>query len=126
MRLNERLRVMLEVLPPGGSVTLTHDTIKSLLESDPAEVRPIEKASGTEQTTWRERIWTAPAETRLSADEVAEALGKPSAFVYRRTGEKSRYARLPHRRLDGGLVFVAGEIRRWMEDQEEVIHSAQR
>jgi hypothetical protein len=54
--------------------------------------------------------------------EAAEALGRPVSFVYRHTSEKSAGgARLPHRRLDGALVFLAGELRTWLREHEETI-----
>ena len=81
--------------------------------------------------TWRERVWTCPAETRLTAAEVAEELGWSTDKVYRYTSRK--YAdkqiaeghpdqRLPFRRdVAGSLVFVAGEVGMWIENTEEVI-----
>ena len=68
--------------------------------------------------TWREKIWTVPVETRLGVREVAEAIGRPRSWVYRRTGVKSPKAHLPHRKLDGELVFVAGELREWLRQHE--------
>lgn len=73
----------------------------------------------TPSPSWRERLWSVPAETRLGVAEVAEALGRPKSFVYARTG--SAEDALPHRKLDGSLVFTAGEIRAWIRDHEEVI-----
>jgi predicted DNA-binding transcriptional regulator AlpA len=70
---------------------------------------------------WAALLWIVPAETRLGVREVAEALGRPRSFVYRHTGPKAPGARIPHRRLDGELVFLAGEIRRWIEDHEVVV-----
>lgn len=77
-------------------------------------------ATGLPQT-WRERIWTVPAETRLGVAEVVEAIGRPKSFVYRHTSAKSGLTLIPHRKMDGELVFVAGEVRTWLRDQEEVI-----
>lgn len=71
--------------------------------------------------TWRERLWTVPAETRLGVRDVAEAIGRPRSWIYRRTGEKCPKARLPHRRLDGELVFLAGELRTWLDAHEIVM-----
>src|SRR5579864_7786486 len=68
--------------------------------------------------TWRERLWTVPADTRLGVPEVAEAIGRPRSWVYRRTSGKSDKAPLPFRRLDGELVFVAGELRAWLKRHE--------
>lgn len=78
------------------------------------EVRPVESA------TWRERLWSVPAETRLGVGEVAEALGRPKSFVYARTGPKADDP-IPHRKLDGSVVITAGELRAWIRDREEVV-----
>ena len=52
---------------------------------------------------------------------MAEALGRPKSFVYARTGAKADDP-IPHRKLEGSLVFTAGEVRAWIRDQEEVVH----
>lgn len=95
---------------------------KEMPDSDvPAEVRKL--PTEAESATWRERLWTAPAETRIGTYEVAEALGRPVSWIYRHTSRKSGYALLPVRKLDGELVFVVGEIRAWIRDHEEVIRA---
>jgi hypothetical protein len=66
-------------------------------------------------STWKERIWGAPAETRIGVAEVAEAMGRSKSWVYHRVGQ------IPHRKLDGELVFVVGELRLWIRDNEETI-----
>jgi len=70
--------------------------------------------------SWRERLWTVPAETRLGVQEVAEALGRPRSSIYARTGPKAEDP-LPHRKLDGTLLFTAGELRAWIRDREDVV-----
>lgn len=79
----------------------------------------------SESSTWRERLWTVPAETRLGVVEAAEALGRPKSYVYDRTGAKADDP-LPCRKLDGVLVFTAGELRQWIEDREDVVHAVPR
>jgi hypothetical protein len=76
--------------------------------------------------TWRERLWTVPPETRLGVLEVAEALGRPKSWVHRRTSPASGLAQLPHRKLDAALVFLAGEVRTWVAEHEEIIVGAPR
>jgi hypothetical protein len=81
--------------------------------------------------TWRERLWLVPAETRLGVPEVAEAVGRPKSWVYARTHRfvgKGKHRRerpaaelIPHRKLDGALVFTAGEVRAWLRDREEAV-----
>ncbi len=72
--------------------------------------------------TWRERLWTVPAETRLGVYELSEALGRPRSWIYRRTSVKAE-GRLPHRKLGGELLFTAGEIRAWLREHESVIEA---
>jgi hypothetical protein len=69
---------------------------------------------------WRALLWTVDAETRIGKDELLEAVGRPVSWLYRHTGEKSS-ERIPHRRLDGQLVFVVGEVRRWLREREEIV-----
>ena len=101
---------------------MTHDvTITGaqliLRTSEPLGLPAVGSTTPGESTSWRERLWTCHPETRLGVEELCEALGRSKAFVYRHTRAKS----IPHRRLDGELVFVAGEIRAWLNDQEETV-----
>ncbi|MEX2531431.1 MAG: hypothetical protein WD960_11715 [Gemmatimonadota bacterium] len=80
-----------------------------------------EEREGSPPWTWRERLWLVPAETRIGVAEVAEALGRPKSFVYGRTGRAIEGEPIPHRKLDGTLVFTAGELRAWIRDREEVV-----
>jgi predicted DNA-binding transcriptional regulator AlpA len=72
--------------------------------------------------SWRSLLWSVPAETRLSVDEVAEATGRSKHWVYRATSEGRGRTRLPSRKLDGRLEVTAGELRAWIRDREEVLH----
>ena len=67
---------------------------------------------------WRERLWTAPPDTRLGVRDVAEALGRPRSWVYRAVAAARGSRRLPARRLDGELVFEAGAVREWVQRWE--------
>lgn len=40
--------------------------------------------------------------------------------MYARTGAKAEDP-IPHRKLDGTLLFAAGELRAWIRDREEVV-----
>src|SRR6267143_2157979 len=71
--------------------------------------------------SWRERLWTVPPETRIGAVELCEAIGRTKSWVYRCTGPKAAGPRLPHRLLHGELVFVVGELRQWLLEQEEIV-----
>jgi predicted DNA-binding transcriptional regulator AlpA len=70
--------------------------------------------------SWAEKIWTCPPETRLGVRELAEAVGRPRSWVYRHASPRGDLAPMPHRRLDGLLVFTAGEVRDWLRANEEV------
>jgi hypothetical protein len=85
----------------------------------PATASPV---SAEEPKSWRERLWSVPAETRLGVAEVAEALGRPKSYVYARTGPKADDP-LPHRKLEGSVVITAGELRAWLRDREVVVHA---
>ena len=82
---------------------------------------PAAPRVATFEPTWRERLWTVPPETRIGVRELAEALGRPKSWVYRRTAPHGERAPLPHRKLDGELVFIVGEIRGWLPDHETVV-----
>lgn len=111
----------LQAAPEGTSVPAS--TLAEFLSRLPSHA-PLDELTAKDAApiTWRERIWTVPAETRLGVLEMAEAIGRPRSWVYRHTSEKaSGSGRLPCRKLDGELVFVVGEIRNWLRDHEEVI-----
>lgn len=125
---NADLRRVLGMLPAGASLTLSRDDLLCAL--GPAErsvENPDERTRVPEPApTWREKLWTVPPETRLSVPEVAEAIGRPVSWVYRHTSEKSGLPRLPHRKLDGELAFVATDLRQWLRANEEVIEPSTR
>lgn len=111
------LRAHLRMLPP--EALLPAGWVLEQLEREPAPEAELarERSDGPDiEPTWREKLWTAPAETRIGTQEVAEAIGRPVSWVYR---AKS----LPRRKLDGELLFVVGEIRAWVRDHEDVIHA---
>lgn len=69
-----------------------------------------------EPPSWRERLWSCPPETRLDAERAAEACGLSRSRIYKLTSGDE----IPHRKLSGGLVFVAGELRSWLRERESV------
>jgi hypothetical protein len=107
----------LQAAPPGTTIPAAW-LAEALAEAASA---PLGATADPIQITWRERLWLVPKETRLGVREVAEAIGRPISWVYRRTGDKSDKAPLPHRKLDGELVFTAGEIRTWIERYEVIV-----
>ena len=106
--------------PPGTMIEAA--ALREVLESDGPLESPTPALVLTVESTWQERLWTAPDDTRIGARELAEALGRPRSWVYRRTAPSKR-APLPHRKLDGELVFVIGEVRAWLRDHETVVAS---
>ncbi len=86
------------------------------------EIRIESRAENREprsEPTWRERLWTAPAETRLGVRDVVEATGRSAHWVYRHARGADGWSRIPHRKLDGELVFLAGELRTWLTKTEQ-------
>ncbi len=73
--------------------------------------------------TWREKLWVVPGETRIGTTELAEVLGRPKSWIYARTQVEAEN-QIPHRKLDGFLYFVVGEIRTWIEEREVVFPAA--
>src|SRR5690554_4563009 len=94
-----------------------------------AEIEPVAAAEPEPRlpidVTWRERFWFAPAECRIGVHELSEALGRPKSWIYRHTSpraiERSGTPVLPHRKLGGELVFLVGEVRAWIRENEEVV-----
>lgn len=117
-----------ERAPPGTSVDarelagiLAKVAPESAGNATDGRTLPETRPDRSEPVTWREKLWTAPSEVRLGVAEAAEALGRPRSYVYARTGPKAEDP-LPHRKLDGALFFLAGELRAWIRDQEEEVH----
>jgi hypothetical protein len=70
--------------------------------------------------SWRERLWTCDPNVRLGVVELAEALGRSKAFVYRLTRQRA----ITFRKLDGVLTFRAGDVRIWLPKRETLTPSA--
>jgi predicted DNA-binding transcriptional regulator AlpA len=97
----------LQAAPAGVLVPV--ELVRPLLNGAPSP-------APTGPATWRERLWTCPEETRLGVREVAEAMGRPASWVYRAVARERDP--LPMRRLDGELVFAAGDVRAWRARRE--------
>lgn len=70
---------------------------------------------------WKERLWCAPAATRIGVEQLAEALGRSSSWVYKHTSLRSGSVPIPHRRLGTGkLEFVVSDIREWITQMEVI------
>ena len=111
------LHAWLRASPPGTLVD-AHALAQALAVSLP-DVGPSTVAERA--TSWRERLWVVPPDTRLGVAELLEALGRTRSWLYRHTGPSSPGACIPHRKFDGELVFLAGEVRQWVVENEIVI-----
>ena len=110
------LQTWLSQAPPGTLVPAD-----SLAQAIAASVPNIQGRSVVQQPmSWRERLWLVAPDTRLGVAELLEALGRTKSWLYRHTGPNSPGTRIPHRKLEGELVFVAGEICSWVRDNELV------
>lgn len=121
MRTLRDLREWLASAPPG--TTLPAAAVLELIDSELPDHSAGNTAPALPDPSWRERLWTAPAETRIGARELLEATGKKKSWMYRHTSRKSGLPLLPHRKLDGELVFVVGEVRAWLREHEEIIEA---
>lgn len=127
MALPAELRRQLEAIPDGSLVPIefAREVVRELLSSagitpSPGGDPPLpDEAPAT--ASWRVKFWTVPAETRLGVKELCEATGKPASWCYRHCSQKSGLDLLPHRKLDGALIFLAGEVRAWLEAHERTV-----
>ena len=93
------------------------DALDAIAAQPAATPPPVQPAV----TTWRERLWTAPPETRLGVRELCEATGRPRSWVYRAIRRNGDRPPCPHAKLDGTLTFTAGPLRQWLREREEVV-----
>jgi predicted DNA-binding transcriptional regulator AlpA len=94
------------------------DLVRAAVLEALAEARDLTppRPVNDEPASWRERLWTTHAETRMDVDELAEALGRPRSAIYKLTSAEA----IPHAKdLSGCLVFRAGEIRAWIRANEK-------
>jgi predicted DNA-binding transcriptional regulator AlpA len=62
----------------------------------------------------------APADTRISVQELCAATGRSRGGLYKLVREDG----LPARRLpDKTFVFVVGEVRQWLRERERVVNT---
>ncbi len=72
--------------------------------------------------SWRERLWAADPEVRIGRAELLEAVGRPRSWLYRHTHSKAKNP-IPHRKLDGELIFLVGEVREWLREHEKIVRA---
>ena len=98
--------------------------LRDALEAE--DTAPAMEQASPIELPWPALLWITPAETRLGVHEVCEALGRSSSWLYRHTSakalKKSRLSPIPHRKLEGELVFLVGELRTWIRDTEESVY----
>lgn len=118
------LRLWLGRAPEG--TTLPAATVAALLDGceDGPEPTSPPSAESVEAApeTWRVKVWTVPADVRIGKHELLEAVGRSESWLYRHTSAKADH-RIPHRKLDGELVFVVGEVRAWLKEHEDIIEA---
>ena len=115
------LREMVEHIPAGGMITLHVDTLRKWLDEHPERPAAPGGTADERPASWRERLWEVPEQTRIGVEELAEAIGKSTSWVYKQTSRSAPGATLPFRKMGGDLVFVAGEIRAWLETEETIM-----
>lgn len=108
--------------PPGTLVPAAQlaDLLEAELDGGPTAAPADPGPPAAIDFTWRERLWLVPAPTRLGTRDVLEALGRSRTWLYGHLGARADTP-IPHRKLDGELVFTAGEVRAWLRDHEEVV-----
>ncbi len=104
---------------PNGTMVSTK-TLAEMLDAFDMEPAPEIAKDAAPPLPWTFLLWTADPETRIGRTELLEAVGRPASWLYRHTGPKAKH-RIPHRKLDGELIFVVGEVRRWLRDREEIV-----
>jgi len=115
------LRAWVDAAPSGTMIPAAElaGLLADLDIGEPAQPAPVAPERSA-NVSWRLLLWTVDPETRIGRDEMLEAVGRPLSWLYRHTGEAATH-RIPHRKLDGQLVFVVGEVRLWLRDREEIV-----
>lgn len=103
---------------PGGSLVPV-DWVRAQLRDAGVDAEPLppDPAPSTSPSS----IWTAPDEMRYGVKELATAIGRSVDWIYHRTNERSPLPRLPHKRQDAALVFVAREVRAYLLEHEQTV-----
>jgi predicted DNA-binding transcriptional regulator AlpA len=112
----DRIRAIVMALPDTATVSLSVAALRSWLADEEGAIVSPEGSS-----SWRERLWTCPPDTRLRVPDLCEALGRPKSWVYRAVSTHRGVQRLPCSRLDGELVFEAAEVRQWLRRHQQPV-----
>jgi predicted DNA-binding transcriptional regulator AlpA len=97
------------------------EALEDLAAQEPKD-EPESRLEAPVEWGWPERLWIIPAERRLGVKEACQALEKSRTWLYAHMSEGQGRDRIPHRKLDGQVLFTAGELRAWIRDQEETVH----
>lgn len=99
-------------------------SLRAVAEVMESERGPQSSASAGQKetdtdTSWRERLWTCPPETRLNLAEIAEALDCSERQVRRYIAGETDYPVLPAADGPLGKTVRAVTLRRWLHEAEE-------
>ena len=111
------------MLEPSTAVALAEllERLAALLRESAAHQPQPAVAPAAAEPTWVERLWAAPDQVRFGVPELCQALGVRRSWVYRHTCRGSRLPPIPHRKLDGIVLFTAGEVRDWVRQNSVTI-----
>ena len=112
------LRRWLVAAPTG--TTVSTEALAEMLDALDMEPEPEPVRDTASPLPWSLLLWSADPETRMGRAELLEAVGRSASWLYRHTGPKAKH-RIPHRKVDGELVFLVGEVRRWLREREEIV-----
>jgi len=101
---------------------LSVESLREARENVEPERTPEPTAENGSPLPLRVLFWTCPPEVRIGREELLEAVGRPASWLYRHSAPSTN-DRIPHQRLHGGLVFVVGEVRRWLREREEIVEA---
>lgn len=73
-----------------------------------------------EPETWASRVWKVASETRMTLDQVGEALGCSERTVRRYIAGETKHPTLPASDGPMGKTVEAGDLCQWIEDAEQV------
>ena len=91
---------------------MSDDDLKTIIAKT---ARATAAAMARRTSDWRERVWTAPADTVMTVDDFCAAVGRTRAFAYRQTRNRT----IKFKRLDGVIVFRCADVREWIKERQE-------
>lgn len=112
----DALRAQIEALPTG--VTFSREAVLEMLAKVGTNglPRPSQEPQEGPPAPWPERLWITHPDCRMTVTQLAAALGKKKAFVYKAATDDDDP--LPGRKLGGSWSFRVEDVRRWVERNE--------